>query len=68
MLCICMPHHHCVQKALQLTSPSVQLDLVAVMIKSKVTGVPDTCALPGNLLTLNRISMHIADFLSYKNA
>lgn len=53
-------------KAPRLTRPSVKLDLASVLInaKSKVTGIPDACTLPGNLLTLKRISMHIADSLS----
>lgn len=51
---------------LLLTHQSVKLDLVAIMInaKSRVTGIPDACTLPGNLLTLNQISMHITDSLS----
>lgn len=53
-------------KTLQLTRPGVKPDLAAVMInaKSKVTGIPAARALPGDLLTLYWISMHIADSLS----
>lgn len=61
-----MPHHHFSCEALQLTHPSVKLDLVGVLINAKyrVTGIPDACTFPGDLLTWNRINMHIADSLS----
>lgn len=60
-LCRCVPHPHFCEQVLQLISQTIKLDLVTVMTKSKVFAAPDA-------LTLNRISMHTADFLLHRNA